>query len=311
MGFVAAEVSNGLGRHRFYLPPGGYKKFLKYDYLDWAQVFATLMLSKISICLFLLRLSSFRKLRLGLYALIAFLITSHVPLFFLIIFQCSPVSKYWTHPLDGPGVCFTKATVETIIIVQGVFSILSDFICATFPIVLLWDVPLSKRTKVALCLLMGLGVFTGIICIVRTSFSAQIKSSDVTWEGIPNALARILEINLGIIAACTPIMKPLLRYIHARATGHDPHDMLYRATTPSMTRPHSTWYTRFRCAPHKFGSTSNKSTPWNPFYNPTPQPPSKQDLATEQSLGLPMEGPRVETHIEGGRSKMHKEWEKS
>ncbi|KAL8713875.1 MAG: hypothetical protein Q9220_002021 [cf. Caloplaca sp. 1 TL-2023] len=119
MGFVGAEVSNGLGRHKFYLPAGGYKKFLKYDYLDWAQVFATLALSKISICLFLLRLSSFRRVRLGLYALIIFMVTSHVPLFFLVLFQCSPVSKYWTNPLDGPGVCFTKATVETIIVVQG------------------------------------------------------------------------------------------------------------------------------------------------------------------------------------------------
>ena len=39
-----------------------------------------------------------------------------------------------------------------------VFSILSDFICAGFPILLLWDVQISKRTKVALCMLMGLGV---------------------------------------------------------------------------------------------------------------------------------------------------------
>lgn len=119
MGFVGAEVSNGLGRHKFYLEPGGYQKFLKYDYLDWAQVFATLALSKISICLFLLRLSSFRRLRFWLYALIIFLIVSHVPLFFLIVFQCSPIRKYWANPLEGPGSCFSKATVETIIIVQG------------------------------------------------------------------------------------------------------------------------------------------------------------------------------------------------
>ncbi|KAI4213383.1 MAG: hypothetical protein LQ351_003883 [Letrouitia transgressa] len=38
MGFVGAEISNGLGRHRYYLRPGAYKKFLKYDYLDWAQM---------------------------------------------------------------------------------------------------------------------------------------------------------------------------------------------------------------------------------------------------------------------------------
>lgn len=122
MGFVAAEVENGLGRHRYYLKPGAYKKYLKYDYLDWAQVFLTLALCKISICLFLLRLSSFRRLRWWLHGLIVFLIVSHLPLFFLIVFQCTPIHKYWTNPLDGPGVCFTKATVETIIIIQGGMS---------------------------------------------------------------------------------------------------------------------------------------------------------------------------------------------
>lgn len=119
MGFVAAEVSNGLGRHRVYLAPGAFKKYLKYDYLDWIQVFTTLLLMKISICLFLLRLSDFRKLRLWLYGLIVFLITSHVPLIFLMIFQCSPIRKYWTSPLEGPGTCFGKDTVEIIIIIQG------------------------------------------------------------------------------------------------------------------------------------------------------------------------------------------------
>lgn len=119
MGFVGAEVSNGLGRKRYYLAPGSYKKFLKYDYLDWVQVFLTLLLSKISICLFLLRLSSFRKIRLGLHGMNIFLITSHIPLTFLIMFQCNPISKYWRNPQEGPGKCFDKDTVATIIIVQG------------------------------------------------------------------------------------------------------------------------------------------------------------------------------------------------
>ncbi|KAL8812818.1 MAG: hypothetical protein Q9223_002030 [Gallowayella weberi] len=316
MGFVAAEVSNGLGRRKYYLPAGGYKKFLKYDYLDWIQVFLTLMLSKIAICLFLLRLSSFRTIRLGLHAMIIFLVTSHVPLTFLIIFQCNPISKYWHNPLDGPGTCFTKATVETIIIIQGVFSIISDFILAAFPIVLLWNVQLSKRTKVGLCLLMGLGVITAIICIVRTALSGEIKSTDVSWAGVPNALARVLEINLGIIAACIPIMKPLLRWLKAKATGQDPHDILYRTRTPSMTHSHQSWYTRFKFGSRNFGSGSNKSGPWRhhtPYDHPAAEPPSTDEtMDTQLSLGLPLEGPRVETYIEAGLPPViHKESERS
>ncbi|KAI4254784.1 MAG: hypothetical protein LQ352_002909 [Teloschistes flavicans] len=129
---------------------------------------------------------------------------------------------------------------------------------------------------------------------------------DVTFDGIPNALARILEINLGIIAACTPVMKPLIRYVRARVTGKDPHDMLYRASTASMTRSHSTWYMRFKGGRRKFGSTSNRSVPWKAFRNPSPP-----DLTTQQSLGLPLEGPMVETHIEGGTTQMHKESKRS
>ena len=37
-------------------------------------------------------------------------------------------------------------------------SIITDFIGAAFPIVLLWNVDIRLRSKIALCLLMGLGV---------------------------------------------------------------------------------------------------------------------------------------------------------
>ncbi|KAL9000871.1 MAG: hypothetical protein Q9169_000626 [Polycauliona sp. 2 TL-2023] len=318
MGFVGAEVSNGLGRKRYYLAPGSYKKFLKYDYLDWAQVFLTLMLSKISICLFLLRLSSFRKIRLGLHAMNVFLIISHIPLTFIFIFQCSPVSKYWRNPNEGSGTCYSKDTVAHIIIVQGVFSIVSDFVLALFPILLLWNVQLSKRTKLGLCMLMGLGVITAGICIGRTALSGQVKSMDVSWAGVPNALCRVFEINLGIIAACMPIMKPFIRYVKARATGQDPHDILYRTRslpTPSMShsQSQSAWYSRFRFGSRKLGSTSDQSGPWkNGPYNSAKEPPLEQDLTTQQSLALPLQGSKVDTYIEAGLAPvMHKESDRS
>lgn len=54
------------------------------------------------------------------------------------------------------GTCLRKVTVEKIIIVQGVFSILIDFTCAAFPVVLLRNAKMNLRTKIGLCLLMGL-----------------------------------------------------------------------------------------------------------------------------------------------------------
>ncbi|KAL9044620.1 MAG: hypothetical protein Q9214_002256 [Letrouitia sp. 1 TL-2023] len=133
------------------------------------------------------------------------------------------------------------------------------------------------------------GPITGIICIVRTAFSSQVKSTDVTWEGLPNALARVFEVNLGIVAACAPTMKPLVRYIHARATGKDPREILLRNTTRSAS--HSHWYYRLKFSSRGFGTHSGKSEQRNYPFNPGPQvPPPAGVTNTQQSLSLPLQG---------------------
>ena len=117
MGFVMGEVFYGLGRHKYFLSTYQQSRFLKFDYLDWIQVFVTLALMKISILLFLLRLSKFDHLRRSLWFLIAFLILSHLPLTILMIVQCRPIEKYWFE--DLPGTCWSKEIRERIIIAQG------------------------------------------------------------------------------------------------------------------------------------------------------------------------------------------------
>ena len=117
MGFVMTEVYYGLGRHKYYINPDHYVGFLKYNFLDWNQVFVTLCLSKIAICMFLLRISKFAKWRNFLYGVIIFLVASHLPLELLFLLQCMPVHKMWDQQV--PGRCFSLVTVEKIIIVQG------------------------------------------------------------------------------------------------------------------------------------------------------------------------------------------------
>lgn len=111
------EVFYGLGRHKHFLSTYQQSRFLKFDFLDWIQVFITLALMKISILLFLLRLSKFDRLRRFLWFLIAFMVLTHLPLIVLMVFQCRPVEKYWLE--DLPGTCWAKSTREKIIIVQG------------------------------------------------------------------------------------------------------------------------------------------------------------------------------------------------
>ena len=134
LGFVILEVYYGLGRHVQYLPADHYVGFLKYNFLDWVQVFIILALSKTSICLFLLRISKFERWRNFLFGLIGFIIITHTPLTILFLLQCTLLNKNWDTSV--PGHSFSKSSVEVVVIVQGVISVITDFIGAAFPILL-------------------------------------------------------------------------------------------------------------------------------------------------------------------------------
>lgn len=290
-GFVVTEISYGLGQHRVDLSVEQYRNFLKYYYLDTAQFFIALATCKISICLFLLRLSQFNKVKRVLHGLIVFLVVTHLALFFLTVFQCSPVDKVWN--IDDPGKCFSEEMVMNILIAQGVFSFLTDFICAAFPIVLLRNLKIKKQSKIALCCLMGLGIITGGIAIARTATAWQVKSEDLSWVGVPNAMTRIFEVNIGNIAACVPILKPFSRYMHARVTGRDPHEILRRKISPSPSHPN--WFLkRFRLGrPSPVYTKTERELRRDPQKERrAPRSVAQEPSATEKSLGLPLQGVR-------------------
>ncbi|MCJ1368199.1 hypothetical protein MMC16_007340 [Acarospora aff. strigata] len=54
MALVIVEVHYGFGRHKYYLSQHEFKQFQKYSYGEWIQTFATLMFTKVSICLLIL-----------------------------------------------------------------------------------------------------------------------------------------------------------------------------------------------------------------------------------------------------------------
>ena len=123
---------------------------------------------------------------------------------------------------------------------QGVLSIITDVLCAGCPIVLLYNAKIKRKIKIQLCLLMGFGFLTAVACCVRTGFSYQILSPDMSWVAVPNAIARMIEVNMGIWAACAPVMKPFSRFIRIRFFKADS-----RILHPSLTNLsfwHRSWW---------------------------------------------------------------------
>ena len=111
------EVHYGFGRPQYYLTSVQLQEFEKYGYGEWIQTFATLMWTKVSICLFLLRIPTTKVLVRPLQAAVVFLVLSNVILTLLWILQCQPVEAAWNTSIKGR--CFGRGQKERIIISQA------------------------------------------------------------------------------------------------------------------------------------------------------------------------------------------------
>ena len=104
-----------------------------------------------------------------------FLILSNIVLSLVWILQCNPVDAAWDCEKRQTAKCFTQGQVQRVIMSQAskllvrvvpvcccscvsVISIISDFVLAGFPIIILRNVRINRRQKILLCGLMGLGL---------------------------------------------------------------------------------------------------------------------------------------------------------
>ena len=204
----------GLGRHRYYLSHDDYQEYRKYTFGQWIQTFFSLMITKISICLLLLRITIIHWVKRPIQWMIWILIVTNVILTFLWIFQCSPVDLYWDKTRSGK--CFSKGYTLRVIFAQAIVSILSDFLLATFPIIILCNVRINRKLKIGLCILMGLGVITAGCSIVRTVLNWDNTTTDGTWY-LANQYWRGAEITFGIICASLPTFPHLYRFIRGKS----------------------------------------------------------------------------------------------
>ncbi len=118
-GLVFPEVHYGFGRHTHYLTDHQSQEFMKYTFGEWIQTFFTLMATKVSICLLLLRISPTRRIDRPIQGLVAFLILTNVVLSLVWIFQCTPVDLAWIYPKKEPEKCFLKGQIQRIIMSQA------------------------------------------------------------------------------------------------------------------------------------------------------------------------------------------------
>ncbi|KAF2022287.1 hypothetical protein BU24DRAFT_439026 [Aaosphaeria arxii CBS 175.79] len=169
----------------------------------------------------------------SIHANVAFTIGIFISFICLAIFQCKPISNYWS----PPNTCMDEGVVT---LIAGILNCIADLFCTILPIPLVARLEMPQRQRIAVVILFSFGFIVTIAGIVRTwyIYKSLIEEYDITWYSYPLWIAAAVEIDLGVICASAPVLRPLLSKlpftvssIASRISAHKASSKGYTANT--------------------------------------------------------------------------------
>ncbi|GIC93624.1 putative plasma membrane protein Pth11-like [Aspergillus udagawae] len=202
------------GKHQHEMPKELVLRTLKLYFVAQILYKVNLGLTKISILLLYIRLFVHRWFLRTCWVWIAVIVSFTVGSVFSSIFQCTPVQWAFNKSLPGHGTCINMTAFWY---ANAVFNILTDLVLIALPIPVVLKLQLPLKSKVALCGIFAVGLFTCITSVLRiTTLNVATNHLDTTWNSIGSSMWTVIESNLGIICACLPALRPPLSFFFPR-----------------------------------------------------------------------------------------------
>lgn len=192
------------------------------------------MVTKISVLIFYLSLAkdTQRFMKLASYITLAVVVIAGIVLTFLNIFQCNPVGAVVAVSNDENATCISLVTLY---LVSAPVNIITDVAILVLPIPVLTGMRLPTKQKNILVATFLLGIFVTIVDVIRVYYLQEASFqqeenplvgtrlgdvADFAWTASLSLMWSAVEVNVGIITACIPTLKPLMRRIRPSWIGN-------------------------------------------------------------------------------------------
>ncbi|CAG8974144.1 hypothetical protein HYALB_00002781 [Hymenoscyphus albidus] len=240
------SITYGNGRHTLDIPLTNIPIALRLWWLGEVFYTITTLLVRLTVAVFLLRLSNRALHRWIIYITTGAYTIFSIFFFFLVIFQCKPISYFWGQYAGMKGHCTGSKMIPSASIAQSVVAFVADWIMGLLPIHVLYGLQMNKRMKLA---------FFGIIVIRIPMIKDLAITDDWLYKNADVAICSVIEPGLGIIAIAGATFRPLFRAFFSNS-----HDSLL-ATPRSSVLVRSRWFNYIR-ASSRNSTTSSNSSPY-------------------------------------------------
>jgi hypothetical protein len=231
-GAICVLAKHGVGQHVVNVPFSNTHVIQVLGFCVRIIHIVVLTTTKLSICIFYRRIFQDSLSNISSVALMAFMVVFTVALFIDGFFACNIGGAFW-----GPmgGRCWAPSYAKNIaffIYGSATLSVAADLLLMAFALWKVYPLGIARSQKISLYAIISLGWLAITASIVRAIRTGQtIESRDPTCETAPRPLCSdsiltlvvgaawdidiwaSLEVNIGLLCASAPALKPLIRKV--------------------------------------------------------------------------------------------------
>ncbi|KAK8856627.1 integral membrane protein [Apiospora arundinis] len=207
-----AGVRFGTGRHESTLPAIDRERARQFWWLCYIWYGWTMMFSKISIGVFILRVTINRYHTWTIWATIVSTIGGCGAFIMVTMFQCAPISAFWVDPQGaGRSSCLHGSVVRDLAYIYSAFTLLVDLVLVVLPLMIVWKLKMSFKSKIGLSVLIFFGIVASVGVAVRFAYLDDFTQPDFLFDTSDVAIWSSVESGLSVTAGSLATLRPLFR----------------------------------------------------------------------------------------------------
>ncbi|KAI9923972.1 hypothetical protein ASPWEDRAFT_47830 [Aspergillus wentii DTO 134E9] len=217
----------GLGLHEVNIDPQDRPGLNRANYAFTVLYNPALMAVKTSILVFYLTLTKGEKVyRWANYVTLFVVNAAGLALTLVNVFQCRPVQAAFAYTLPADGQC---TDILTLYLSSSPVNIITDLAILFLPMPILTQMRLPRKQKIILVITFSFGFFVAVVDVIRivyiqnAAISRQLaiqtihlsdaRGDDISWYASLSFMWSVVEVNVSVMCACVPSLKPLVARI--------------------------------------------------------------------------------------------------
>ncbi|KAJ5169350.1 uncharacterized protein N7500_002133 [Penicillium coprophilum] len=212
----------GLGKDMWTLPSNNITHILYVYFWDELIYLSILPLTKISICCFYLRIFPDRKFRNATYITISLNLCYWIAFILISVFQCRPIPGAWHRWYEEENYKCNHINAQGW--AAAALNMVLDIIVMILPLRQLYGLNLSVKRKSYVMCMFSLGIFVTLVSILRLNSLIHFASTtNLTWDYVTVGYWSTIECDVGVVCACLPAIRSLLRRVSPGLFGDTEH----------------------------------------------------------------------------------------